>query len=100
MRSCWSFKRISFMSKRSLAEALRAGEFVAAPGLHDMIPAVIANKVGFDFVYASGFWLTASGLGLPDAGIATYTQMLDRVATLTRLFCPRAGARAPHTHRG
>src|SRR5580658_7692661 len=73
------------MTKRNLGEALRAGEFVAAPGLHDMIAAVIANKVGFDFVYASGFWLTASGYGLPDAGIATYTQMLDRVATLTRL---------------
>jgi len=73
------------MSKRSLRAALEAGEFVAAPGLHDMMAAVVANKVGFDFVYASGFWLTASGYGLPDAGIATYTQMLDRVATLTRL---------------
>ena len=73
------------MSKRSLRAALESGEFVAAPGLHDMMAAVIANKVGFDFVYASGFWLTASGYGLPDAGIATYTQMLDRVATLTRL---------------
>ena len=73
------------MTKRSLKDALRAGEFVAAPGLHDMIAAVIANKVGFDFVYASGFWLTASGYGLPDAGIATYTQMIDRIATLTRL---------------
>ena len=73
------------MSKRRLREALTRGEFVAAPGLHDMMAAVIANKVGFDFVYASGFWLTASGYGLPDAGIATYTQMLDRVATLTHL---------------
>jgi 2-methylisocitrate lyase-like PEP mutase family enzyme len=72
------------MTKRSLRDALRAGEFVAAPGLHDMIAAVIASKVGFDFVYASGFWLTASGYGLPDAGIATYTQMLDRVSTLSR----------------
>lgn len=72
------------MTKRSLRDALRAGEFVAAPGLHDMIAAVIASKVGFDFVYASGFWLTASGYGLPDAGIATYTQMLDRVSTLAR----------------
>ena len=72
------------MSKPNLRAALAAGEFVAAPGLHDMIAAVLANRVGFDFVYASGFWLTASGFGLPDAGIASYTQMLDRVATLTR----------------
>ena len=72
------------MSKPNLRAALARGEFIAAPGLHDMIGAVVANKVGFDFVYASGFWLTASGYGLPDAGIATYTQMIDRVATLTR----------------
>src|SRR5580693_3987123 len=72
------------MSKPSLRKALEAGEFIIAPGLHDMIAAVICNKVGFDFVYASGYWTTASAHGLPDAGIATYTQMLDRVATLVR----------------
>ncbi len=72
------------MHKRSLSAALAAGEFVLAPGIHDMITAVISNKIGFDFVYASGYWLTASAYGLPDAGIASYTQMLDRVATLCR----------------
>jgi len=72
------------MTKPSLRAALNAGEFVLAPGIHDMIAAVISNKIGFDFVYGSGFWTTASAYGLPDAGIATYTQMLDRMATLTR----------------
>jgi len=70
------------MTKSSLKAALESGQFVAAPGVHDMITAKIANKVGFDFVFASGYWMTASAYGLPDAGIATYTQMLDRVATL------------------
>ncbi len=72
------------MSKPDLRAALRAGHFVVAPGIHDMIAAVLSNEVGFDFVYASGFWMTASAYGLPDAGIATYTQMLDRVSTLAR----------------
>jgi len=49
-----------------------------------MIAAVVSNKIGFDFVYASGYWMTASAHGLPDAGIATYTEMLGRVATLVR----------------
>ena len=74
----------TMMQKRSLRAALDAGEFVVAPGIHDMITAVVSNKVGFDFVYASGYWMTASAYGLPDAGIASYTQMLDRVATLCR----------------
>jgi 2-methylisocitrate lyase-like PEP mutase family enzyme len=73
------------MSKASLRTAIDAGTFVMAPGIHDMITAVVANKVGFDFVYASGYWMTASAFGLPDAGIASYTQMLDRVTTLTRV---------------
>ena len=73
------------MQKPSLRTALKNGEFIAAPGIQDMITAVICNKIGFDFVYASGYWGTASSLGLPDAGIASYTQMLDRVTTLSRV---------------
>ena len=51
-----------------------------APGVFDMISAMLVERVGFDAVYASGYWLTASHLGLPDAGLATYTNMLDRVS--------------------
>lgn len=72
------------MSKSILREKISKGEFVFAPGIQDMITAVVANKVGFDVVYGSGYWLTASGYGLPDAGIVSYTQMLDRMATLVK----------------
>lgn len=72
------------MIKASLRTALTEGRFVVAPGIHDMITAVVSNKVGFEFVYSSGYWGTASGQGIPDAGIATYTEMLDRVETLCR----------------
>lgn len=72
------------MSKPSLRNALESGNFVVAPGIHDMIAAVMSNKVGFDFVYATGFWSVASTYGIPDAGIATYTEMLSRVDTLCR----------------
>ena len=72
------------MASPLLREKLERREFIVIPGLQDMIAATMAAKVGFDIVYGSGFWLTASSLGLPDAGIATYTQMLDRMATLVR----------------
>jgi len=52
--------------------------------VHDMIATAMTNKVGFDIVYGTGFWLTASSLGLPDAGIATYTQMVDRMRTISQ----------------
>jgi len=70
------------MAKSVLREKLASGEFVIAPGIQDMISAVVANEVGFDVVYGSGYWLTASAYGLPDAGIASVTQMTDRMATL------------------
>jgi 2-methylisocitrate lyase-like PEP mutase family enzyme len=67
-----------------LREKIASKTFLAVPGIQDMITAVIADRVGFDVVYGSGYWLTASCYGLPDAGIATFTQMLDRMATLAR----------------
>ena len=72
------------MADPRLRAKIEAREFFVAPGIHDMITAVVADKVGFDVVYGSGYWTTASAYGLPDAGIASYTQMLDRMATLVR----------------
>jgi 2-methylisocitrate lyase-like PEP mutase family enzyme len=67
------------MADARLKNKLDAGEFIVAPGVFDMISTMLAERVGFDAVYASGFWLTASYLGIPDAGLATYTDMLARV---------------------
>lgn len=68
----------------NLRRKLDGGEFFLAPGIQDMITAVIARDLGFEAVYASGYWMTASCYGLPDAGLVSYTQMLDRVATLAQ----------------
>ena len=72
------------MTRPTLRAALEVGQFVAAPGIHDMIAGVVANKVGFDFVYSSGYWGTASAHGLPDAGIVSYTEMVERLQILCR----------------
>lgn len=72
------------MANPIFREKLAKGEFFVVPGIQDMIAAVIANKVGFDIVYGTGYWLTASAWGLPDAGIATYTEMRNRMETLAR----------------
>jgi 2-methylisocitrate lyase-like PEP mutase family enzyme len=72
------------MADPIIRQKLDKGEFFVAPGIQDMITAAIANHVGVEIVYGSGYWLTASAYGLPDAGIATFTQMLDRMATLVK----------------
>ena len=70
------------MPKCSIRDKLDRGDFFVAPGAHDMMTALLVNKLGFEVAYGSGYWLTASTYGLPDVGLATYTQMLDRVSTL------------------
>jgi 2-methylisocitrate lyase-like PEP mutase family enzyme len=67
-----------------LRKRLASGKFFVAPGCHDMIAATILKQCGFDFAYGSGYWMMASAYGLPDAGIATYSQMVERIAMLVR----------------
>ncbi len=67
------------MADPRLKAKITRGEFIVAPGVFDMMSTLLAERVGFDAVYASGFWLTASYLGIPDAGLATYTDMLARI---------------------
>ena len=72
------------MTDTRLRDKLATKQFFVVPGVHDMIAAVMADRVGFDIVYGTGYWLTASAYGLPDAGVVTFTQMLDRMATVKR----------------
>ena len=72
------------MANPIFRQMLDKGDFFVVPGMQDMIATAVANKVGFPIVYGTGYWLTASSMGLPDAGIASYTQMLDRMATLVQ----------------
>lgn len=71
------------MADPKLKRLLEEGRFVAAPGIYDLIGVHLANEIGFDAIYASGYWMTTSTLGLPDLGLATYSEMIDRVARIT-----------------
>jgi 2-methylisocitrate lyase-like PEP mutase family enzyme len=67
-------------STLTLKARLRQGRIVVAPGIYDMISARVADRMGFDALYMTGYGTVASLLGLPDAGLATYTDMVGRVA--------------------
>lgn len=64
---------------QSLAERLKAPGLIVAPGVFDLVSAKIADQLGFDALYMSGYGVVASSLGYPDAGLATYTEMAGRV---------------------
>jgi 2-methylisocitrate lyase-like PEP mutase family enzyme len=66
-------------SVTSLARRLRDDEFVTAPGVFDLISARMADRFGFKALYMTGYGVAASHLGMPDAGYATYQDMVGRV---------------------
>ena len=69
------------MSSKSAQLALKlrkSDEFIVAPGVYDMISAKMADSIGFNALYMTGSGTVASHLGVPDAGIATYTDMVSR----------------------
>ncbi len=66
----------------SLRQRLQQPGLVVAPGVFDMVSLRLADRMGFEALYMTGFGTVASHLGLPDAGLATYTDMVGRVAAM------------------
>ncbi|WP_142846770.1 oxaloacetate decarboxylase [Telmatospirillum sp. J64-1] len=68
--------------RRKLRERLAQPGLVVAPGVFDMISAKIADRMGFEALYMTGYGTVASHLGIPDAGLATYSDMVGRAAVI------------------
>jgi 2-methylisocitrate lyase-like PEP mutase family enzyme len=68
--------------RADLRARLHAKELLVAPGVFDGISARIADQMGFEALYMTGYGTVASHLGLPDAGIATYSDMVGRVGVI------------------
>ena len=70
------------MADSKLKQMIEAREFITAPGVFDMISTVIADKMGFSALYVTGYGVSASHLGLPDAGLMTYTDIESRIGMI------------------
>ena len=66
----------------ALRQRLQQPGLVVAPGVYDMVSLRLADRLAFDALYMTGFGTVASHLGLPDAGLASYTDMVGRVAAM------------------
>jgi len=72
------------MASPALKAAIRQQQFVVAPGVFDLISAKVADRLGFGALYATGYGMVASHLGLADVGIATYSDMVARAGQIAQ----------------
>ena len=65
-----------------LKQQLQSGRRISAPGVFDPFSARIAEAIGFDVIYMTGYGVNATLLGLPDAGFASYAEMVNQVRSI------------------
>ncbi|HXE23416.1 MAG TPA: isocitrate lyase/PEP mutase family protein [Roseiarcus sp.] len=70
---------------RDVLNARPETRVIAAPGVYDMVSLRMAAAMGFEALYMTGYGTVASHLGLPDAGLASYADMADRVEAMARM---------------
>ena len=69
---------------KTLKEQLQSGEFITAPGVFDMISTLIATRMNFPALYVTGYGVSASYMGLPDAGLMTFTDMETQIRKIVK----------------
>ena len=70
--------------RRALRDALAGDSLVTAPGVYDLISARLADAQAPAALYMTGYGTVASHLGVPDAGLATYSDMVGRVRQIAQ----------------
>lgn len=65
-----------------LADRVRKRDLIVAPGVFDLLSAKLADQLEPAALYMTGYGTVASHLGLPDAGLASYTEMVGRASTI------------------
>lgn len=64
----------------ALRELLHGPDLVRVPGAFDGLSAHLVRRAGIPAVYLTGAGVAASGFGLPDIGLVTATEMVERLA--------------------
>lgn len=63
-------------SSEAFRQLLDNRDVVVCPGVHDSLSARIAELVGFDALYLTGYGTSVATIGYPDVGLMTKTEMV------------------------
>ncbi len=69
---------------QKLRDTLSEPGILVLPGVHDCVSVKLAQKIGFEVVFTSGFGISATMLGKPDLGFLTATEMLWSVSRIVK----------------
>lgn len=65
-----------------LRERLDRDDLLVCPGVHDPLTAAVADVVGFDAIYMTGYGTSLSKIGYPDAGFITMPEMIENASNI------------------
>jgi len=69
---------------KNLHNMLKANKPIVIPGVYDAIGAKIAEKVGFEVMFQTGFGTSATLFGMPDYGFIGATETTDNARRICR----------------
>ena len=67
---------------KQLRTLLARPKLLIAPGCYDALSAKLVQEAGFDAAYMTGFGTSASVLGMPDAGLISFSEMANHAGNL------------------
>lgn len=67
---------------KQLRTLLARPKLLVAPGCYDALSAKLVQEAGFDAAYMTGFGTSASVLGMPDAGLISFSEMATHAGNL------------------
>ncbi|MCY4112220.1 MAG: isocitrate lyase/phosphoenolpyruvate mutase family protein [Chloroflexi bacterium] len=71
-----------------LRRRLDRDEIIVLPGAYDALSATLIEQAGFEQFFTTGFGLAASTLGVPDIGLLTQTEIIDRSRRIAAPLSP------------
>ncbi|MFA9417347.1 oxaloacetate decarboxylase [Natrinema sp. HArc-T2] len=69
-------------SGATLRTCLERDELLVCPGVHDPLTARVADSIGFDAIYMTGYGTSLSKTGYPDAGFITMPEMIENAGNI------------------
>lgn len=68
-----------------LRKRIDGDEIIVLPGAYDALSAKLIEQAGFDQFFTTGFGLAASMLGVPDIGLLTQTEIIERARRIANV---------------